>query len=55
MLRERVEVAAFPMLNKHIEERIRKLSNFPTNNNKIWKVRHPYNIIYANTDPVLSN
>lgn len=55
MLRERLEVAAFPMLNKHVEERIRKLSKFPTNSNKIWKVKHPYNLIYANTDPLLSD
>lgn len=45
---------AFPMLNKHVEERIKKLTNHPQNSNKIWKIRQPYNIIYANTDQQLS-
>jgi hypothetical protein len=42
------------MLNKHVEERIKKLSNVPINTNKIWKIKQPYNIIYANTDKLLS-
>jgi hypothetical protein len=43
------------MVNKHVEERIKKLTRVEKNVGKIWKIRVPYNVIYANTDEKLED
>lgn len=50
IIKEKVEVASFPMVNKHVEERIKKLTKVTHTVGKIWKIKSPFNVIYANTN-----
>ena len=51
----RTEVNHLPISNNKVEENIKKLSKFEPSSNKIWKIKHPVNIIYTNREPAFEN
>jgi hypothetical protein len=51
----RVEANSLPLTNSKVEENIRKLSKFPPTENKMWKLKQPYNLIYVNREPADQN